>query len=123
MFIHMMRFMFPSGSAESGASKSRSEAKVESLMAMQPQRITWRHILLGDLQTALATAIPVERRGEVGNTMLARHGLVYPGLKPALREEYEARAANMSNARRRAILDELATASGQVQNVWAVVSG
>ena len=115
-FIHMMRFMFPSSSAESGVSKSRSEAKLESLMAYQPQRITGRHIFLGDLQTALATAVPLERRGEVGQTMMVRHALVYKGLKPALREEYEARAANMSSARRKANDDELATLLRQRQD-------
>ena len=115
-FIHMMRFMFPSNSAESGVSKSRVEAKLKSLIAMQPQKITGRHFCLGDLQAALATAVPLERRGEVGQTMMARHGLVYKGLKPAVKEDYEARAANVSSARRRAIDDELATLLTQRQD-------
>ena len=75
-FIHMMRFMFPSNSAESGVSKSRSEAKLKSPIAMQLQKIAGRHIFLGDLQAALASTIPLEKRSEVGQTMMARHGLV-----------------------------------------------
>ena len=113
-FIHMMRFMFPN--AESvGAGRSRSDARLECLMGMQPQKITGRHVFLADLQAALATAVPLARRGEVGQVMMARHGMVYRGLKPALREEYEARAANVADARRRAIDDELATLLGQRQ--------
>ena len=88
----MMRFMFPSNSAESGVSKSRVEAKLKSLIAMQPQKITGRRIFLGDLQAALASTIPLGKRSE----------LVYEGLEPAVKEDYEARAANVPGARRRA---------------------
>lgn len=114
-FLHMARpLLFDSNEAKRIAAIERLDKRASVLASKQLNRITGRHVFLGDLQEDVASAAPLGARAQRGRALLQSHAKLWQFLDAATKATYEARAKKMVEERRAQLLQEQRALSGKV---------
>ena len=99
-FLHMARGLFDDPEARrQEAHSQRLEANIQATQSFQPNRITGRHVFLGDCMEAVKASEAPEHRKAKAQEIMSKHTKVYNAMPQATRAEYERRALHMAEAK------------------------
>ena len=111
--VHMMKPLL--GDPPASAATLKKQAQASRLAAVQPHKLTGRHIWLGEAtQAARAGYSTGKMPTKVSQAIMARNAALYKGLPLGVQQPYEALAAQRARAQEQHIDAAMATLQAEL---------